>query len=187
MGKWQPGFHDDYFIGWLITGSYFACALFAALIATYHNHLEERLATRFWSVISLLMVLLGLNKQLALQILLTEVGRHIAQTQGWYHQRRIFQFLFIVVFAAASALAFIWFAKKYRESFSRYKLVFCGLFFLLSFVIIRAATFHHFNELIQIRLFFGLTVNWALELTGIYMIILAELKEMMALRNRKTG
>jgi hypothetical protein len=65
-------------------------------------------------------------------------------------------------------------------------LVFCGLFFLLGFVIIRAATFHHFNELIQIELFYGLTMNWALELAGIYMIILAEVREIIVstLRNR---
>jgi hypothetical protein len=186
MGKWHPGFHDDYFIGWLITSSYFACALLAALIATFHRQMEEKLAVKFWHVVSLIMVLLGLNKQLALQILLTEIGRHIAQTQGWYDQRRILQFSFIIVFAVTFTTASIWFAMKYRDSLRRYMLVFCGLFFLLGFVIIRAATFHHFNELIQIELFYGLTMNWALELAGIYMIILAEVREIIVstLRNR---
>lgn len=186
MGKWHPGFHDDYFIGWLITGSYFACGVLAALIATFHRQMEEKHTVKFWHVVSLIMVLLGLNKQLALQILLTEIGRHIAQTQGWYDQRRILQFSFIIVFAVTFTTAFIWFAKKYRDSFRRYMLVFCGLFFLLGFVIMRAATFHHFNDLIQIELFYGLTMNWALELTGIYMIIIAEVREIFVstLRNR---
>ena len=186
VGNWSPSFHDNFFLGWLITGSYFACALLAALIATFHRQMEEKLATKFWHVISLIMVLLGLNKQLALQILLTDIGRHIAQTQGWYGQRRIFQFSFIVVFAMTFTAALVWFARKYRDLFRRYMLVFCGLFFLLGFVIIRAATFHHFNELIQIELFYGLTMNWALELTGIYMIILAEVREIIVstLKNR---
>ncbi len=184
MGSWRPGFHDDFFIGWLITGSYFACALMAAFIATFHKHLEERLATKFWHAISLLMVLLGLNKQLALQMLLTEMGRQVAKAQGWYDERRIFQFSFIVVFATMFTAAFIWFAKRYRDSFRRYTLVFCGLFFLLSFVIIRAAAFHHFDEVIQYDLH-GFKMNWLLELAGIYMIILAGVKEIVVSRIRK--
>jgi hypothetical protein len=179
IGRWQPGFHDDFFIGWLITGSYFACALLAAFIGAFHKHLEERLATKFWHVISLVMVLLGINKQLALQMLLQEMGAQVAKAQGWYDERRIFQFSFIVIFAITFTAAFIWFAKRYRDSFARYRLVFCGLFFLLSFVIIRAATFHHFDEVIQYDLH-GFKMNWLLELAGIYMIILAEVKEIVA-------
>jgi hypothetical protein len=178
MGTWKPGFHDDHFIGWLLTGSYLACALLAWFIAAFHKHLEERLAAKFWNAISLLMVLLGINKQLALQMLLTEMGRQVAKAQGWYDQRRIVQFTFIVVFAATFTAAFIWFAKKYRGSFARYRLVFCGLFFLLCFVIIRAAAFHHFDEVIQYDLH-GFKMNWLLELTGIYVIILAEVKEIV--------
>jgi hypothetical protein len=178
MGRWQPSFHDDFFIGWLITGSYFACALMAGFIAAFHKHLEERLAAKFWNAISLLMVLLGINKQLAIQMLLTEMGRQVAKAQGWYDQRRIVQFTFIVVFSTTFTAAFIWLAKRYRDSFRRYTLVFCGLFFLLSFVIIRAAAFHHFDEVIQYDLH-GFKMNWMLELTGIYMIILAEVKEIV--------
>jgi hypothetical protein len=176
MGDWRPSFHDDHFIGWFITASYFACVFLAALIATYHKHLEERLAAKFWSAISLVMVLLGINKQLALHMLLTEIGKQVAKAQGWYDQRRYFQFSFIVVFTAAIAAAFIWFARTYRYSFRRYGLVFCGLFLLLSFVIIRAATFHHFHELIRYDIH-GFKMHWLLELAGIYMIILAEVKE----------
>jgi hypothetical protein len=183
MGSWRPSFHDDFFIGWLITGSYFACALLAAFIASFYNHLEERLTEKFWHVISLLMVLFGINKQLALQMLLAEMGKQIAKAQGWYDQRRIVQFSFIVVFAATSTAVFIWFAKKYRDSCQSHMWVFCGLFFLLSFVIIRAATFNHFDEVIQYGLH-GFKMNWLLELAGIYMIILAEIKEIVASTNR---
>jgi hypothetical protein len=55
----------------------------------------------------------------------------------------------------------------------------------LSFVIIRAAAFHHFDEVIQYDLH-GIKMNWVLELAGIYMIILAGLKEIIAstMRNK---
>jgi len=94
IGGWQLSFHDDHFVGWLITGSYLLSALLAGLIASFHNHLDEKHVTKFWNTSSLLMVLLGINKQLALQTLLIETGKQIANVQGWYDKRRIVQFLF---------------------------------------------------------------------------------------------
>jgi hypothetical protein len=184
-GRWQPGFHDDFFTGWIITGSYFACALLAALIATFHNHVGEKLAAKFWSVTTLLMVLLGLNKQLDLQILLTEMGRQIAHAQGWYAYRRVVQLAFILIFVTTFTAAFVWFTKSFRDLFRRYLLAFCGLFFLLCFIIIRAAAFHHIDALLEFRLS-NVRMNRILELMGIYMIILAEFKDIMASRIRKT-
>lgn len=178
MGTWQPGFHDDHFIGWLITGSYFACAILAAMYATFLHQMENQRACKLWFIIAFIMILLGINKQLALQMLLAEMGRQVAHAQGWYDHRRIVQVSFIIVFATTFTALFVWSAKVYCDLFRRYIVAFCGLFFLLGFVIIRAATFHHFGEIIQYDLH-GITLNWVLELTGIYMIILAEVKEIV--------
>lgn len=173
-------------MGWFTAGSYLACAIIAALWATFLNQMEESEACAFWFVISVWMVLLGINKQLDLQSLFAEMGRQIAIAQGWYPQRRVVQFSFIVLFGTMSVAAFAWFARTYREWFRRYALAFCGLFFLLSFVVIRAAAFHHFDEVIQYDLH-GIKMNWVLELAGIYMIILAGLKEMVASMKRGNG
>ena len=179
MGRWSPGIGDDTFMGWFTAGSYLACAIVAALYATFLNQMEERKACKFWFVISLLMVFLGINKQLDLQSLFAEIGRQVAIAQGWYPDRRPVQFSFILAFTTMAAGAFIWFARRHREFFRRYMLAFCGLFILLSFVVIRAAAFHHFDEVIQYDLH-GIKMNWVLELAGIYMIILAGLKEIIA-------
>jgi len=180
-GSWRPGIGDPHFMGWFTAGSYFACAVMAALLATFLNQMEEKRGSEFWFMITLLMVLLGINKQLDLQSLFAEMGRQIAIAQDWYPHRRVVQFSFIVLFVTMSVAAFAWFARAYRELFRRYALAFCGLFFLLSFVVIRAAAFHHFDEVIQYDLH-GIKMNWVLELTGIYMIILAGLKEMLSSR-----
>jgi hypothetical protein len=57
-------------------------------------------------------------------------------------------------------------------------LAFIGIFFLLSFVFIRAASFHHFDAFRELS-FLGIKMNWVLELTGIYLVCLAGLKEMI--------
>jgi len=65
-------------MGWFTVFSYFACSL-AAFFASRAARDAERRAFLFWSAICLLMIFLGINKQLDLQSLFTEVGRQIAR------------------------------------------------------------------------------------------------------------
>jgi len=127
------------------------------------------------------MILLGINKQLDLQSLFTEIGRQVARAQGWMDQRRIVQFWFIVAFGTTALGGFLLFAIIRRDLFRRFMLAFSGLFFLLSFIVIRAAGFHHFDEMLGFR-FFGARMNWVLELTGIYSIVIGEVGEILHLR-----
>jgi hypothetical protein len=181
--NWRPSFHDDFFLGWLITGSYIACAIIAVVFATYLNQMEEKKAFHFWLLISMAMLALGINKQLDLQTLLTEVGRQLANAQDWYDLRRVVQFSFILVLSAASIAAFLWVAIFFRDLHRRFAFAFCGLFFVLSYMIIRAATFHHIDEVIQYDLH-GIKMKWVIELAGIYMIIAAGLKDIFASRTK---
>jgi hypothetical protein len=127
------------------------------------------------------MILLGINKQLDLQSLFTEVGRQVARAQGWMDQRRIVQFWFIVAFGTTAMGGFLSFAIIRRDLFRRFMLAFTGLSFLLSFIVIRAAGFHHFDQMLGFR-FFGAKMNWLLELTGIYAIVVAAFQEIIILK-----
>ena len=176
MGEWHPTIGDPTFMGWFTVGSYFGCAIFGAMVV-FVNRKRDRGFLFFWSTTTLLMILLGINKQLDVQSLLTEVGRQIARAQGWMDSRRIVQFWFIVAFGTAAIAIFTLFVIMMRGLFRRFALAFAGLFFLLSFIIIRACSFHHFDEMLGFR-FFEFKMNWLLELTGIYLIFLAEFKEM---------
>lgn len=175
MGQWRPTIGDPCFMGWFTVGSYFACAILGAIIVLT-NRKADREFLFFWSIISVLMILLGINKQLDLQSLFTEVGRQIARAQGWMDRRQIVQFWFIVAFGTSAIGAFLSFAIIKRNLFRRFMLTFIGLFFLLNFIIIRAASFHHFEEMLGFE-FFDFKMNWLLELTGIYLIFIAEFKE----------
>jgi hypothetical protein len=180
MGQWRPTIGDPCFMGWFTVGSYFACAVLS-LIAAFGNRIVDRRAASFWGIVGFLMVLLGINKQLDLQSLFTEMGRQIARAQGWMDQRQIVQFWFIVAFGAAALASFFLFVRIKRNLFGRFKLASVGLYFLLSFIVIRAASFHHFEEMLGYRLF-GAEMNWLLELTGIYLIFIAGLHEFIWIR-----
>lgn len=69
MGEWRPGIGDPTFMGWFTVFSYFMCAAVALSVCTL-NRAQDRRFARFWLVIGVVMVLLGINKQLDLQSLL---------------------------------------------------------------------------------------------------------------------
>jgi hypothetical protein len=71
---------------------------------------------------------------------------------------------------------FVCFVFIMRDLFSRFKLAFIGLLFLLGFIIIRAASFHHFDEVLHSRIWM-LKMNWVFELTGIFTVLAAAVAE----------
>ena len=87
-GEWHLGIGDPTPMGWFIAFAYLAACLACASV-----WVAERRASRlgrpgsplFWSVLTVLMLLLGVNKQLDLQTLLNDIGRRIARSEGWYN------------------------------------------------------------------------------------------------------
>jgi hypothetical protein len=56
-----------------------------------------------------------------------------------------------------------------------------GLFLLLTFIVVRAISFHHVDEFIKVRVA-GVRMNWLLELSGILLVMLAAVSELRAER-----
>lgn len=185
MGRWHPAIGDPSFMGWFTVGAYLACAALAFWAARACPG-NDRRSFHFWGVMSLLMLWLAVNKQLDLQTLLTEVGRQIARHQGWMEQRRIVQFWFIVFFSALATAGFLASVFFMRNLFRRFILAFIGVFFLLSFIIIRAASFHHIDEILQSRIL-HLRMNWILELSGIFIIIANAVKDIRSKPQQDKG
>ena len=99
--NWSPGIGDPTIGGWLTVALYLlaslSCWTSARKIALQDAcSLQER---RAWRSISALFLALGVNKQLDLQTALTEAGRVLAHTQGWYAQREFVQLAFIALVA----------------------------------------------------------------------------------------
>jgi hypothetical protein len=116
-------------------------------------------------------VVLGINKQLDLQSLATQIGRDAIKTWGLYSERRELQsgFILAVVLVCAGALTgFLWAARRTLKS--RWPAI-AGMLFILGFVVIRAASFHNVDAFLAARLG-GLKWNWILELGGIAVVAL---------------
>ena len=183
-GLWHPGIGDPTPLGWLTVVAYVVAAI-AAFRAAQRNHtppagLREdphgagRTAVLwFWVAVGISMVVLGINKQLDLQTFFTESLRSMAKQQGWYENRRVFQVGFIVSLALGGAATLALVVYALRRVFRYIVGGAVGLSLITSFVLVRAASFHHVDQLLgagKIRL------NWVLELSGIAVVLLAALR-----------
>lgn len=163
-------FHDPSGFSWFIVAAYFAGALAAFAASRSGND------ARFWLGVSLLLVLLGFNKELDLQSLLTEAGRNLTQAIGIYEQRRLLQGLFLLLLAGAAAFAVLRLARILHRSSAPARTAAVGIAILFAFILLRAASFHHIDDWVTVDIR-GLRAGWWLELAGIVVIALSALAD----------
>jgi hypothetical protein len=135
-------------------------------ILNYGSAESGPLLPTFWFGLCGVLVMLGVNKQLDLQTCFTQIGRDMAHSEGWYERRRIVQFIFVVVIFLMGVVilaAAYWYI---RGAWQRYRIAFFGIIYIVCFVIIRAASFHHIDIFLQSTLG-GIYFNHILELGGI--------------------
>lgn len=162
--RWRPGIGDPTFVGWLTVVAYFATAYLCWRASG--NTLYGRKVRWFWNGLAILLIFLGINKQLDLQTELTFLGRDFAKATGWYENRRVVQGIFIVLIALGGMLVTATLFWIYRFELKRLWAALAGLGFLLSFIVIRAASFHHVDEFLHFAPG-GFRMNWLLELGSI--------------------
>lgn len=168
VGTWSPGIGDPTAMGWVTVGAYALTALASGAAAVRGRAGGERNTALFWGALAALYLALGVNKQLDLQSLMTELGRINAHAWGWYEHRWIVQVGLIaalVVLGCAGIVALAWTAP-WRSGERSLALV--GTVMLLVFVVARASSFNHLDRLIGTE-WLGLRANWLLELPGIAM------------------
>ena len=171
-GAWTVGIGDPTVAGWITVAVYFL----AAFLAFRARHAEQP-ERGWWLAMAGLMLLLGINKQLDLQSLFTEIGRTVARAQGWYNEeRRVVQMDFIIAMLVTGVLTAIVLAltvgRRVRNWARVSMIAVCALG---AWVLIRATSFHHVDEMLGYR-FAGLRYNTLLELGPLSAIALAAWK-----------
>ena len=176
-GRWEPGIGDPTFLGWFTAFAYLLGALLCRRAArrvrgTHSGAVRTRLA---WTFLALLMLALGINKQLDLQSLLTYIGKEMALQQGWYDDRGPVQKLFIAgvvsVAAITGAATAVWLRRELRDLW----LAILGAAFIVAFVLVRASSFHHVDIFLSTGPG-GVRMNWILELSGIFCVALGAMR-----------
>jgi hypothetical protein len=183
---WRPTIGDPSFMGWFTVAAYGFGVALAVLASSRYGVSNGKIHTRekwVWLGVSGVMAILCVNKQFDLQSLLTDIGRVLSRHQGWYEQRRGLQRLFVVGVLAASVGFTSWSVWRCREFWKTHKLLAGGILFLLTFVVVRAISFHHFDVVIGTRVL-EVRINWVFELAGIFLVSLAAARERLWVRDR---
>jgi hypothetical protein len=195
---WRPAIGDPTVVGWVTVFAYLLAAVLCWRAAARCRGSASRgrqeaplsqpamqaPAIDLWTVLAAVFVLLAINKQLDLQSWLTEVGRAIARSEGWYEHRRTVQAVFVVALAAGGLVALLALAWLTRRTWDSSKLAVVGATFIVIFVVIRAASFHHLDALLGWKVL-NVPLEWGLEIGGIACVALAAAMQRVAHTQRR--
>ncbi len=166
--RWHPTIGDPTPMGWLTVAAYVGAAALCLATAARAGKSNVGPAWLWWTATTA-MTALAINKQLDLQSWLTEVAKDAALQQGWYEDRRRIQYAFVIAVAAVSVSGAAVAAWMLRRSVRQTWLVLLGLTAVVGYVVMRAASFHHFDELIAASPG-GVRMNWVFELAAISLV-----------------
>jgi hypothetical protein len=161
---WHLQCDNPDFLGWSVVAVYLAAAGSCAWMA-----LKVSEGRGIWWLLAAGLLFLGINKQLNLQSLMIDLGRQAAQAGGWYGRRREAQAVFCAAFALLGVVLLGCFTARARRFIAGNPLAFAGVIVLLCFVLLRASTINHANELIGLELK-DARWAWVLEMTGSLLI-----------------
>lgn len=166
-----PG--DPTLLGWLTVVCYAIAAGLCLNAARAAQHRVDRAhwsrRAFFWNCLAALLIALGINKQLDLQVLLVIAGKRLSKAQGWYEQRRIVQIACALIVALAVSFFMLVIAWLTRRAWRQYGLALVGLSLLAGFVIVRVAYFERMDDLVGIPLRAS-RAKWVLEIGGVVCI-----------------
>ncbi|WP_133364737.1 hypothetical protein [Qipengyuania sediminis] len=153
---------------WITVAAY-ALGAILALRAAATARSRERL---FWRFTAALMAFFSVNELFDFQTIVTIVGRSWAVEQGWYEDRRVFQFEFIMALVAVAMAAGLALFRFTRGTHPAVRMALFGLVFIGLFVLIRAASFHHVSGMLGMGPE-AFTIGSMQELLGIAIVALA--------------
>jgi hypothetical protein len=169
---WVLGANDNDWVGWGITVAYlvaaalcFVCGrrmgaaspsaapISASVVQCFADAPVSPASNRrerwLWWCVGAAVLLLGINKQLDLQTLLRDLGRAMAETEGWYGYRRLVQMGFVAATAVIALGTLILAGVRVRRTWRQHALLYAGVVILAGFVVLRVATFHHVRDSIE--------------------------------------
>ena len=174
ISSWQASIGNADPADWVTVATYLLTAILCAQAARHAKQLGEVRERTFWQFTVPALVLLGINELLDLQTLLTLMATAHARAHDWYEHRRAIQYAFIMALAAVAGLAgmaMLWFTRRTHFAV---RLGQFGLMFIVAFVLVRAASFHHVDLILGHGLA-GVTLSSLQEIAGILTVAAAAL------------
>lgn len=142
-GHWRPGIGDPTVLGWVTTAEYLIasglCGIYALRAGSVTDAMRFDWLRAFWWGLAVAMLLMGLNKQLDLQVLLLRVASRMSKVQGWHAVRYTVYKWFVMGTAFIGLIVTLWLGWACRRVWRQCALAIFGIALLVIFVVIRAS------------------------------------------------
>ncbi|MDJ0795260.1 MAG: hypothetical protein QNJ51_00235 [Calothrix sp. MO_167.B12] len=168
---WQVLIGDPTPIGWLTFVAYliacFLCVFWALRISRFSSLRQSGQLPWLWWSLAIILLLLGLNKQLDIQSWLRIASKELTIAQGWSnHRSTMYIGSAAVLFTTVLALL-VFVGRALRNLWQKYWLVLLGLVFLNSYILFRAPPIFRATRLLLNWRLEELQNSWLLEIAGI--------------------
>lgn len=107
------------FADWIAVAGYLLAARLCARAAIHSRFISPRRDGRYWCVVAVLLLLLGINEVLTSKRPSPRSAGAHAKANGWYGEHRRVQYLFVVALGAAALIAevaMLWFTTGMRAT-----------------------------------------------------------------------
>ena len=167
--EWSFESHDPMW-AWCIVGMYAVSAILClrTLFGVQRSLFPESIKRKsriFWAFLFVVMLFLACNKQLDIQTYFTSVGREVANLQGWYDKRRSVQKEVIIVLGLVALLFLSYLAYVVYSLPRANKIALVGALCTFTFIGMRAASFHHLDQIVGTKIF-GVKIHILIEICG---------------------
>jgi hypothetical protein len=178
LNAWRADRGDFDPLGWATTAAYLVAAVLCARAAV-----AARLAPADapegdrpgpWWLLSAGLMLLGLNKQLDLQILVRELGIALIALLGMDEHRRWFGRAFVLVMGIFLLRVMAAAVRRMRGHTRGHRLLLTGLALLACFALVRAGTY--VPGLKQVNMHYGRALHLVFEFGGILLVGVSALR-----------
>jgi hypothetical protein len=168
-GYWKSYRGDYSFSGWMVTFFYVLCC-FILLFVFFKTSFTSGTDKTFWILIFGIILFLSINKQLDLQMLITDIARTTAKEYHLYETRKLFQIKIISFFTSlgfgAIALLIFFLRKSHKSVF----VALGGITAIFLFLFFRLISFHKIEAILREHIGF-FTLFDCFELVGIFLVI----------------
>ena len=136
---WNLGIGDPTLIGWLTVAAYlvasFLCIYCALRVSRFPFFSQSVQLPWLWWSLAIILLLLGLNKQLDIQSWFRITGKEVIKTQGWYqHRMTIYMGVATILFTSILTIL-VFLGRAIQSLWQKYWLILFGIVLLSSYIL----------------------------------------------------
>jgi hypothetical protein len=121
--------------------------------------------------ITIILIFMLLSRLLGFNVFFTETGRTLARFDGWYKDRRIIQFMFVIGAFIFSLLLLTLMERNLDSIWRCYSKTFYGITFLICFIVIITVSYHPVDQLLKKEIV-GIKYNRIIEFLTVTWIVI---------------